>query len=149
MKRVVTSIFLAFLAFVAFSWLYTHNFTVEKAVSEPLSIISEIQSQLQQAPSASLAPELQVQSYQPGKKEDERPFDSQEDSYESAEIPERLRHPERSFNAGFVQTENEFQDVAQKAFQLFGPDFAQNSNGSSPDEFVANDTTMPTSYSEI
>ena len=30
----------------------------------------------------------------------EKPFDPQAQSYESAEIPERLRHPERSFSPG-------------------------------------------------
>jgi hypothetical protein len=87
---------------------------------------------------------------------EEVPFDKEESSYESAQIPERLRHPERSFSPGFVNDEtgtavasgvaSYSAGVTRKAEQAFGPEFVQN-GGQFMSGVVANDDSTAVSYS--
>ena len=97
---------------------------------------------------------------QPQKKaivhKEEVPFDTQENTYESAQIPERLRHPERSFSPGYVNDEtgtavasgvaSYSAAVTQKAEQTFGPEFVQN-GGQFMGGVTANDDSLAVSYS--
>jgi len=86
----------------------------------------------------------------------ESPYDTQESSYESAQIPERLRHPERSFSPGYVNDETatavasgvaSYSAAAtQKAEQTFGPEFVQN-GGQFMEGISANDDSTAVSYS--
>ena len=90
--------------------------------------------------------------------QEERPFDPQEQSHESAEIPERLRHPERLYSPGLVNegvedsiaagTANYASQVTQDAAQVFGPEFAQN-GGLFMDGIMANDTELDVGYSAV
>ena len=87
---------------------------------------------------------------------EEVPFDKDESTYESAQIPERLRHPERSFSPGFINDETATAvasgvasysaGVTRKAEQAFGPEFVQN-GGQFMGGVVANDDSMAVSYS--
>jgi hypothetical protein len=90
---------------------------------------------------------------------DERPFDAQEQSYESADLPERLRHPERVYSPGLMNetTEeavasgiaNNAQQVTSHAYQTFGPEFATNGGAFLDGGIMANDSELPTSYSSV
>ena len=90
--------------------------------------------------------------------QEERPFDPQEQSHESAEIPERLRHPERLYSPGLVNegvedsiaagTANYASQVTQDAAQVFGPEFAQN-GGLFMEGIMANDTELDVGYSAV
>lgn len=87
---------------------------------------------------------------------DEVPFDKEESTYESAQIPERLRHPERSFSPGYVNDEtgtavasgvaSYSAGVTQKAEQSFGPELVQN-GGQFMSGVMANDDSLAVSYS--
>ena len=87
---------------------------------------------------------------------DEAPFDPNEHTEESAQIPERLRHPERSFSPGYVNDETQnavasgvasySADVTARAEQTFGPEFVQN-GGQFMEGIVANDDSAAVAYS--
>ena len=87
---------------------------------------------------------------------EEVPFDKDENTYESAQIPERLRHPERSFSPGFINDETNgavasgvasySAGVTRKAEQTFGPEFVQN-GGQFMGGVTANDDSLAVSYS--
>jgi hypothetical protein len=89
----------------------------------------------------------------------ENPYDPQAQSYESAEIPERLRHPERMFSPGIVGDEtgnavaagiaSEAQQVTAQSYQSFGPEFATNGGSFLDNGVMANDSTIPSSYSSV
>jgi hypothetical protein len=89
----------------------------------------------------------------------ETPFDPQEQTYESADHPDRLRHPERSFGPGLVNDNtgtavasgiaSSAQQVTQNAYQTFGPEFATNGGSFLDNGVTANDSDMPLSYSSI
>lgn len=87
---------------------------------------------------------------------EEVPFDKEENTYESAQIPERLRHPERSFSPGFINDEtggavasgvaSYSAGVTRKAEQTFGPEFVQN-GGQFMGGVTANDDSLAVAYS--
>jgi len=93
----------------------------------------------------------------PERVKDEVPFDSEESTYESAQIPERLRHPERSFSPGYVNDEtgsavasgvaSYSAAVTRKAEQTFGPEFVQNGGQFMEGGISANDDSLAVSYS--
>ena len=99
-----------------------------------------------------LAPKMRAQRVT-----EETAFDTQENTYESAQIPERLRHPERSFSPGYVNDEtgtavasgvaSYSAGVTRKAEQTFGPEFVQNGGQFMEGNVVANDDSLSVSYS--
>uniref|UniRef100_A0A6C0L667 Uncharacterized protein n=1 Tax=viral metagenome TaxID=1070528 RepID=A0A6C0L667_9ZZZZ len=104
--------------------------------------------------------QMQVQQQVPVQRvmhvKDEAPFDPSEHVEESAQIPERLRHPERSFSPGYVNDETQnavasgvasySADVTARAEQTFGPEFVQN-GGQFMEGIVANDDSAAVAYS--
>jgi type IV secretory pathway VirB10-like protein len=90
---------------------------------------------------------------------EERPFDPQDQPYETADLPERLRHPERVYSPGIMNetTEdavasgvaNNAQQVTNHAYQTFGPEFATNGGAFLDGGIMANDSELPTSYSSV
>jgi hypothetical protein len=90
---------------------------------------------------------------------EEAPYDPQDKPYESSELPERLRHPERMFGPGLVNDETQSsvesgiaskaQQITQQSYQEFGPEFAQNGGTFLDNGVIANDSTLPTSYSSV
>ena len=100
----------------------------------------------------SQAPPLREVIYQP----EEGPRDPNAEHYESSDMPERLRHPERSFRPAPGNTETDMAMAAgiagkpdpsqlQQA-QMFNLEMAQNGGEIMPSIF-ANDTMAPTNYS--
>jgi hypothetical protein len=93
----------------------------------------------------------------PQRGNEEVPYDTQENTFESAQIPERLRHPERSFSPGYVNDETgtavasgvaSYSAAAtRKAEQTFGPEFVQNGGQFMEGGVTANDDSLSVSYS--
>jgi hypothetical protein len=94
---------------------------------------------------------------QPARVKEEVPFDREESTYESDQIPERVRHPERSFSPGYVNDEtgsavasgvaSYSAAVTRKAEQTFGPEFVQNGGQFMEGGISANDDSLAVSYS--
>jgi len=88
---------------------------------------------------------------------EETPYDTEENVYESAQIPQRLRYPERSFSPGYVNDEtgtavasgvaSYSAAVTRKAEQTFGPEFVQNGGQFMEGGITANDDSAAVSYS--
>jgi hypothetical protein len=93
----------------------------------------------------------------PQRGNEETPYDTQENTFESAQIPERLRHPERSFSPGYVNDETSTAVASgvasysaaatRKAEQTFGPEFVQNGGQFMEGGVTANDDSLSVSYS--
>lgn len=164
--RVVISVLLAFLAFAVYSW-----YTTKKGSVDPFMNLNsqtyEIQEPVYQEPpapprvissSGPNAPSQRPPENPPTIAPQEVAFDPQENTHESAEIPERLRHPERSFSPGLLNEDTETavaagtasyaSQMTNNASQVFGPEFAQN-GGDFMDGIMANDSTMNTEYSSL
>lgn len=118
---------------------------VPAAADMALRIVEQVQVQEQQQK------QVQVRHVK-----DEAPFDPSEHTEESAQIPERLRHPERSFSPGYVNDETQnavasgvasySANVTARAEQTFGPEFVQN-GGQFMEGIVANDDSAAVAYS--
>ena len=116
----------------------------------PMRIVEQqLHMQMQQQPQQQ--PQIRVEHVK-----DEKPFDPSEHIEESAQIPERLRHPERSFSPGYVNDETQnavasgvasySANVTARAEQTFGPEFVQN-GGQFMEGIVANDDSAAVAYS--
>lgn len=89
----------------------------------------------------------------------EEPYDSQEETYESAEHPNRLRYPERLYGPGLETSDKQSavdsgiasnsHSATMNAYQVFGPEFAQNGGAFMENGVVANDSSIETGYSSI
>ncbi len=87
---------------------------------------------------------------------EESPCDPSESDYESSEMPERLRHPERAFRPAPGNTETDMAMAAGIAgqpdpsqlqqSQMFSAEMAENGGEIMPGIF-ANDTMAPTNFS--
>jgi hypothetical protein len=161
--RIVTSVSLAFVLFAVYSW-----YTTQTQIEEPFDINSQSYEAAQPDSPPPLIPErtmaaagpgapAQISAKPPTVANEERPYDPQDKGYESAELPERLRHPERMFGPGIdnQQTSEPIEGVASYASQVtdyahqtFGPEFAQN-GGNFMGSVVANDTSLKTNYSSV
>jgi hypothetical protein len=90
---------------------------------------------------------------------EESPYDPQSSSYETADHPERLRHPERLYGPGLVNDETQTavdSGVAGQAASItnqnlsqFGPEFAQNGGFFLDNGVIANDSSVSSSYSSV
>lgn len=170
--RIVTAIGIALVFFILYSWYSTKDqdgFSTqlvippqyqpvnEEEVSKPAiedneerQVTSSGPHSPAQAPSKMMPPIIQP---------DEIPFDPYADTFESAEIPERLRHPERSFGPGLVNDSADFaiqsgianlaQQTTTRSYQSFGPEFATNGGSFLDNGVTANDTDMPMGYSSV
>ena len=157
--RIVSSVLAALVIFAVYSWYttQTEGFDINSQVYEqpepPLPVIRL--PELQVAPAGPNSPN-QLSKKGPVVIQEERPFDPQEQDHESADIPQRLRNPERMFGPGLVNEATEPVDgianyasrVTEDAHQVFGPEFAQN-GGDFMSGVMANDTSMKTDYSSV
>ena len=168
-SRLLIALFITVFLYGIYSWFTTKG----GSVVDPFDINSQLYEsgpveqpppteadpQRQVAPSGPHSPAQAPSSMMPAVKlPEEVPFDPQEQNFESAEMPERLRHPERLFSPGLVSDEtatavgsgiaSKAQQLTANASQSFGPEFAQN-GGSFLGEVMANDSDMPTSYSSV
>ena len=159
--RVVTSVAVAFLIFALYSWYTT------RTQNEGFDINSQQYAEAPPPSPVAISPERIVAPAGPGapsqlsKKsvvivQDEKPYDPQDKGYESADLPERLRHPERMFGPGITNDGTEptegvasyASQVTEDAHQTFGPEFAQN-GGNFMSGVMANDTSLKTDYSSV
>lgn len=163
--RLYASISIVLLLYLAYCWyMYDpsfrlRTFTAESVTSPvpvaPVPAPPSIDMKEGMGHTPPMQPMLQPQRKAVIPKE-ELPFDTQENTYESAQIPERLRHPERSFSPGYVNDEtgtavasgvaSYSAAVTQKAEQTFGPEFVQN-GGQFMGAVTANDDSLAVSYS--
>ena len=163
-SKVLISVFIALILFGIYSWYTTRNndgFYPENQDYAP----AEVQKVLVEVPedrviaSSGPNPPNQESRALPQIMSEESPFDPQDKGYESAELPERLRHPERMFSPGMVNDETQdaiasgvasnAQQVTNSAYQTFGPEFATNGGSFLDNGVMANDSDMPTSYSSV
>jgi hypothetical protein len=159
--RVVSAVLLAFLIFAVYSWYTTRSqdegFDINSQQYEPAPPEHvPVQMPVQVVAPAGPSSPTQLSRKPPTVVQDERPFDPQEQDYESADHPERLRHPERMFGPGIMNDSVEpvpgvasyASQVTEDAHQTFGPEFAQN-GGNFMGDVAANDTSLKTGYSSV
>lgn len=89
---------------------------------------------------------------------EEEARDPSDQGYESADLPDRLRHPERAFAPGLdnhgdagedAGLAGKAEEVTLRSFQAFGPERVQNGGAFLDSGVMANDMTLPTEYSEV
>lgn len=147
--RVAVAIVTVAILFYVYSMYTTREeaFTYAESVGEP----SE-----PSAPPSVVRPDVVPLA---SRSEEETPMDPTETQYESAQIPQRLRHPENSFSPGYVNDDTEMAQasgVAGKAMlatehaeQTFGPELIQNGGEFMRGGIMANDDAWNVSYSSI
>ena len=159
--RISLAIVIAFLLYAGYSW-YTIPQYDGFDINPP-----ELQNALQPAIRTPPSPTAAGGPNTPGQRApnesivipSERPFDPEEKSYESSELPERLRHPERLYGPGLEQDDSvtavesgiasESHQQTMNAYQTFGPEFAQNGGSFMENGVVANDTFLSSDYSSV
>lgn len=161
--RIVGSVLAAVVLFALYSWYTTRTapeyFDVNSQQYEypgvPSSSVEVRSPERTVAPSGPSAPS-QLSRKAAIVVQEERPFDPQEQPHESAELPERLRNPERMFGPGLANDNTDVvsgvssyaSQVTEDAHQVFGPEFAQN-GGNFMSGVMANDTSLKTDYSSV
>lgn len=167
-SRVVLSVFAALVLYAVYSWISTPS--LER---EGFDINSQNYSTYKPLPSLPLPAEEPriVSPSGPGAPNErapadsfvvppEQPYDPQEQPYESSEHPNRLRYPERLYGPGLEPNDktsavesgiaSSSHQATMNAYQVFGPEFAQN-GGVFMEEtgVIANDSSIETGYSSI
>jgi hypothetical protein len=161
--RVAIAILMVAVLFYVYSLYSTQKeaFTYAEAVTEP-SEPSAPPSLPAPAPPAPALPSPPAPSATPivtaSHSTREMPRDPTDTQYESAQIPQRLRHPENSFSPGYVNDETDVTQasgvagkamlVTEHAEQTFGPELVQN-GGEFMGGIMANDDSWNVSYSSI
>jgi len=165
--RILMAVCIAIALFAVYSWCSTHT-NEEFDINSQNYGNAEVYTPSVEAPKnrtvASGGPSSPSQRPSPLKPADlmppETPMDPQEKGYESAEIPERLRHPERSYSPGLINEDtnqavesgvasDRFAQAASASFQQFGPEYVQNGSQFLESGVMANDLTLETEYSSI
>ena len=157
--KITIAVVLAFLAYALYSWFSIpqyDGFDINSQKYEAVASVDPIVPVVAGGPSLpSESPDTRVhQVIVPP----EVPYDPQEQSYESAEHPDRLRHPERVYGPGLEQDDqstavesgiaSNSHRKTMDAYQSFGPEFAQN-GGSFMENVMANDTALNSEYSSV
>jgi hypothetical protein len=158
--RIVLAVVVAVIVYGVYSWFTA----VDTFIPAPTSFA--------QAPPIQTPPSLPVKTVSPSgpaapsqrpPKEavmmpEEEARDPSDQGYESADLPDRLRHPERAFAPGLDNhgdageasgLAGQAQDVTLRSFQAFGPERVQNGGAFLESGVMANDMTLPTGYSEV
>jgi hypothetical protein len=163
--RILVAVLITVIIYAIYSWYSTpiDSFAIDinsQYYAEAETTEPPIEASLTRvvAP-AGPSPPNQASPEPPVRMPEESPFDPQEQSYESSDIPERLRHPERMFGPGLVNDQTSVASesgiasqahvVTQNSFQQFGPELAQNGGSFLDGGVIANDSTLPTSYSML
>ena len=174
-QRVVFAVVFALVLFGIYSWYTTRN-GVEPFASQHIDVNRQIYEpateSIVKAEPIEASPERSVASSGPSSpaqapprslpahiSPEEQPYDPQDKGYESAQIPERLRHPERSFGPAVVSDgvdhaiasgiATQASQVTSKAYQMFGPEMAQNGGSFLDNGVTANDVDVQSSYSSV
>jgi hypothetical protein len=165
-SRVVLAVFAALVLYAVYSWIST-------PCTEGFDINSQKYSTYKPLPSVPL-PEQEPRIVSPSGPSapnerapadsfvvpPEEPYDPQEQPYESSEHPNRLRYPERLYGPGLEANDktsavesgiaSSSHQATMNAYQVFGPEFAQN-GGVFMEEtgVIANDSSIERGYSSI
>lgn len=168
-SRVVLAVFAALVLYAVYSW-----FSTPSSENEGFDINSQNYSTYKPLPCAPapVATEPRIVSTSgPGAPNErapadsfvvppEEPYDPQEQPYESSEHPNRLRYPERLYGPGLEASDktsavesgiaSTSHQATMNAYQVFGPEFAQN-GGVFMEEtgVIANDSSIERGYSSI
>jgi len=166
--RVTIAVLIAFLAYAVYSWMSmpagVEGFVTKSPTpSEYLPVAKEAKEE--EAPPSRVVSPSGPSSPNELAPEDsyvvppEEPYDPQEKEYESATHPNRLRYPERLYGPGLEQTDKQTavdagiasnsHQATMSAYQVFGPEFAQNGGLFMDNGVIANDTSVETGYSSI
>ena len=170
--RVTVAILIAFLAYALYSWVsmpagiegfLTKSPTPSEYVHVPLASAKE-EKEEEEAPKRVVSPSGPGSPNEQAPEDSyivppEEPYDPQEKEYESASHPNRLRYPERLYGPGLEQTNKQTavdsgiasnsHQATMSAYQVFGPEFAQNGGLFMENGVIANDTSVETGYSSI
>ena len=164
--RILMAVLITIVLYGIYSWWSTRNtdsFDINSQAYAPAEVHHprvEASVEREVSPSGPAAPNQAPPRAMPAMvMPEETPFDPQSQPFESAEIPERLRHPERMFSPGIMNDEtanavasgiaSEAQQVTTQAYQTFGPEFATNGGSFLENGVMANDSTIPSSYSSV
>ena len=167
-SRVALAVFAALVLYAIYSWISTPTYG-----NEGFDINSQNYSNYKPLPS--LAPQASeprtVSPSGPGAPNErapadsfvappEEPYDPQEQTYESSEHPNRLRYPERLYGPGLEPNDktsavesgiaSSSHQATMNAYQVFGPEFAQNGGVFMEESgVIANDSSIERGYSSI
>jgi hypothetical protein len=169
--RVTVAVLIAFLAYAMYSWLSmpagVEGFvTKSPSPSEylPAALPLAKEAKEEEVPSRVVSPSGPNSPNEQAPEDSyvvppEEPYDPQEKDYESATHPNRLRYPERLYGPGLEQTNKQTavdagiasnsHQATMSAYQVFGPEFAQNGGLFMDNGVIANDTSVETGYSSI
>jgi len=149
--RVAIAILLVVLLFYIYS-VYTtkkETFTYAESVNEPSEPSAPPIQEVE------VVPAVNSESYTTR----EVPRDPEQNQYESAEIPQRMRHPENSFSPGYVNDDTDIAHAAgvagkamlatEHAEKTFGAEMIQNGGEFMRGGVMANDESWNVSYSSI
>jgi hypothetical protein len=165
-SRVAIAVFIALLLYSIYSWIST-------PVNEGFDINSQNYSTYkpitQYTPEP--LPERTISPSGPGSPNErapagskivppEEPYDPQEQPYESSDHPNRLRYPDRLYGPGLEAGDktsavesgiaSSSHQATMNAYQIFGPEFAQNGGVFMEESgVIANDSAVETAYSSI
>jgi hypothetical protein len=164
-SRVTVAVLVSFMAYAVYSWMSTPKGVEGFVTKSPnnseyvdVPFVKEEPSKRVVSPSGPGSPNEQApeDSYIVPPEE---PYDPQEKEYESATHPNRLRYPERLYGPGLEQTNKQTavdvgiasnsHQATMSAYQVFGPEFAQNGGLFMENGVIANDTSVETGYSSI
>jgi hypothetical protein len=164
-SRVLLAVFAALVLYAVYSWMstpFTEGFDINSqnySTYKTLPVVQEAAPPKTVSPSGPGAPNERAPAdsfIAPP----EEPYDPQEQSYESSEHPNRLRYPERLYGPGLEPNDktsavesgiaSTSHQATMNAYQVFGPEFAQN-GGVFMEEtgVIANDSSIESGYSSI
>jgi hypothetical protein len=165
-SRIAVAVFLALVLYAMYSWIST-------PLSEGFDINSQNYSTYKPLPTevTPVLPPKIVSPSGPGAPNErapdtsfvappEEPYDPQEQTYESSEHPSRLRYPERLYGPGLEANDtttavesgiaSSSHQATMNAYQVFGPEFAQNGGVFMEENgVIANDSSIERGYSSI
>ena len=171
--RVTVAVLIAFLAYAVYSWMsmpagvegfITKSPTPSEYLPASLPMASAKEEEEEEVPSRVVSPSGPNSPNEQAPEDSyvvppEEPYDPQEKEYESATHPNRLRYPERLYGPGLEQTDKQTavdagiasnsHQATMSAYQVFGPEFAQNGGLFMDNGVIANDTSVETGYSSI
>jgi hypothetical protein len=161
--KITTAVVIAFLLYALYSWMSIPTYDGFDINSQTYETVLPVERPIVPPPKIIAPGGPSTPSEQPPSEtivvSPETPFDPQEQTYESAEHPDRLRHPERVYGPGLEQdnstnavesgiASHSFQKT-MSAYQTFGPEFAQNGGAFMENGVVANDTSLNIEYSSV
>jgi hypothetical protein len=160
--KITIAVVLAFLLYALYSWFSIPQYDgfdinsqkYEAVIAPPKPVSPTVMVAAGGPNSPSAAAPIQSTIVPP-----EVPYDPQDQQYESADHPDRLRYPERVYGPGLEQDDqvtavesgiaSNSHQKTMNAYQSFGPEFAQNGGSFMENGVMANDTALNSEYSSV